>query len=254
MFKYICVILSVMLCVPAWANSAEDVRALISSGDYVQARTEAQNLNSAQGYALAAESLASQILLGEVDKLNLRSKEARELSEKALALNPDLYEAKLQYTLTDGFVTRTSGDFTAWRKKLPMKTYNKIQSFRTDYPDDPRGMALEAAWHMGIVRKAGKNSEKWFGASLTEGQRLYEFAIKANPNDILVVTNYAMSLLVLNAKDHADSARPILESVTQLIPSTHLDRKIQMRAKEVLESYEDHKQVEKLAAKFLDGK
>ena len=115
-------------------------------------------------------------------------------------------------------------------------------------------MALEAAWHMGIVRKAGKNSERWFGASLAEGQRLYELAIKANPNDILVVTNYAMSLLVLNAKDHADSARPILESVTQLTPSTHLDRKIQMRTKEVLESYEDHKQVEKLAAKFLDGK
>ena len=151
-------------------------------------------------------------------------------------------------------MTRTSGDFNAWRKKLPMKTYNKIQSFRTDYPNDPRGMALEAAWHMGIVRKAGKNSERWFGASLTEGQRLYELAIKANPNDILVVTNYAMSLLVLNAKDHADSTRPILENVTQLTPSTHLDRKIQMRAKEVLESYEDHKQVEKLAAKFLDGK
>jgi len=106
MFKYICVILSVMLSLPAWANSAQDVRALISSGDYVQARTEAQNLKSAEGYALAAESLASQILLGEVDKLNLRSKEARKLSEKALALNPDLYEAKLQYTLTDGFVTR----------------------------------------------------------------------------------------------------------------------------------------------------
>ena len=135
-----------------------------------------------------------------------------------------------------------------------MKTYNKIQSFRTDYPDDPRGMALEAAWHMGIVRKAGKNSEKWFGASLTEGQRLYELAIKANPNDILVVTNYAMSLLVLNAQDYADKVRPTLESVLKLTPTNDLDRKIQMRAKEVLVIYEDHKQVEKLAAKFLDGK
>ena len=135
-----------------------------------------------------------------------------------------------------------------------MKTYDKIQSFRTDYPADPRGMALEAAWHMGIVRKAGKNSEKWFGASLAEGQRLYVQAVKANPNDILVVTNYAMSLLVLNAADYAEKARSSLEAVIKATPSTDLERKIQMRAKEVLVSYEDPKRVEKLAAKFLDGK
>jgi len=259
MFRYFCIAL-IWLCSPiyggaAWANSAKDIRDLIDSGAYEQAQTDAQNLNSAEGYALAAESLAAQILLGEVDKLNRRSKEARALSEKALALDPNLYNAKLQYALTDGFVTRTSNNLTAWRKKLPMKTYNKIQSFRTDYPDDALGVALEAAWHMGVVRKAGeKNGGKWFGASLTEGLRLYDLARETTPNDVIIETNYAMSLLVLNAKKYAALVRPTLEGVSELTPLTDLDRKVQMRAKEVLTRYEDYEAVEELAAEFLDGK
>jgi len=108
----------------------------------------AQTLETAEGYALAAESLSAQILLGEVRKLNKHSKQARELSEKALELDPALYDARLQYTLSDGFVTRTSGDLTAWRKKLPTKTLAKIQDFRAAYPDDAKGLALEGAWHL----------------------------------------------------------------------------------------------------------
>ncbi len=238
----------------AWANSAADIRALIDSGNYAQAYEEGQSLNTAEGYALAAESLSAQILLGEVDKLNKQSKKARALSEKALALNPSLYEAKLQYALTDGFVTRTSGDLTAWRKKLPTKTLANIESFRQEYPQDPLGMALEGAWHMGVVRKTGeKNGGKWFGASLSEGLRLYGLARKNNPDDILIETNYAMSLLVLNAKHYADYVRPVLENIGDLRPRTDLERKVQSRAVEVLNHYDKPKQVETLAAKFLDG-
>lgn len=239
----------------AWANSAQDIRALIDSGNYTQAYEDGQSLNTAEGFALAAESLSARILLGEVDKLNKHSKDARALSEKALALNPSLYEAKLQYALTDGFVTRTSGDLTAWRKKLPTKTLEKIETFRTDYPQDPLGMALEGAWHMGVVRKTGeKNGSKWFGASLSEGLRLYALARESNPNDMLIETNYAMSLLVLDAAHYADYTRPVLENIQRLAPSTDLERKVQARAVEVLSVYAEPKKVEKLAAKFLDGR
>ena len=244
-----------LLSSSAWAQSAQDVRRLINSGHYTEAQTQAENLNTAEGYALAAESLAAQILLGDVSKLNRRAKEAHALSQKALSLNPDLYEAKLQYALTDGFVTRTTGDITAWRKKMPMKTFEKIKSFRADYPDDALGMALEGAWHMGVVRKTGdKNGKKWFGASLSEGLRLYDSARRISPNDVLVETNYAMSLLVLNVDHYGPYMRPVLENVSSLDTITHLDRKVQARAVDVLTHYDDTKRVKKLAGRFLDGK
>ena len=239
---------------PTWANSPQEVRGLIAAGEYETARVTAESLDTAEGYALAAESLSAQILLGEVEKLNKRSKEARELAEIALALDPEHYNARLQYALSDGFVTRTSNNLTAWRKKLPMKTLGKIGTFRQAYPEDPRGLALEAAWHMGVMRTAGvKNGEKWFGASLSEGERLYAEARAKAPNDVLIETNYALSLLVLDRDAYAPQVRPLLEAVAAMSANDDLYRKVQMKAAKILAASDDLKTMEKMAERFLDG-
>lgn len=254
MWKAFLIVALMFTAAPAWANSAAEVRGLITSGEYETARVTAENLATAEGYALAAESLSAQILLGEVDKLNKRSKQARELAEMALALDPEHYNAQLQYALSDGFVTRTSNNLTAWRKKLPMKTLGKIGTFRQAYPEDPRGMALEAAWHMGVMRKAGvKNGKKWFGASLTEGERLYAQARAIAPNDIIIATNYAMSLLVLDVERYGPKIQPLLEGIAAMPAQDDLYRKVQGKAATVLAAYGDDKQVKKLAGRFLDG-
>ena len=226
----------------------------MAAGEYDNARSLAESLDTAEGYALAAESLSAQILLGEVSKLNKQSKQARELSERALALDPALYNAQLQYALSDGFVTRTSGDITAWRKKLPSKTLAIIKDFRAAYPDDPRGLALEGAWHLGVIRKTGeKNGGKWFGASLAEGERLYAEARKLAPNDVLIETNYALSLLVLGRDAYAPQVRPLLEAVAAMPAPDDLYRKVQMKAAKILAASEDLKTMEKMAERFLDG-
>lgn len=254
MWKFVLIALALLLSAPAWGNSAQEVRGLIASGDYETAQSLAETLETAEGYALAAESLSARILLGEVRKLNKRSKQARKLSEKALEIDPTLYDAKLQYALSYGFVTRTSGDLTAWRKKLPTKTLAIIRDFRTAYPDDPKGLALEGAWHLGVIRKAGtKNGGKWFGASLAEGERLYAQARAQAPNDVLIETNYAMSLLVLDVKHYGPQVKPILEAVAIMPAADDLYRKVQEKAAKILASYGDDKRVEKLAARFLDG-
>ena len=255
MWKPVLILFTLLLAAPAWGSSAQEVRELIASGDYETAQSLAETLETAEGYALAAESLSARILLGEVRKLNKKSKQARKLSEKALEIDPTLYNAKLQYTLTDGFVTRTSGDLTAWRKKLPTKTLAIIQDFRKTYPEDPKGLALEGAWNLGVIRKAGeKNGGKWFGASLAEGERLYAEARAKAPHDVLIETNYAMSLLVLDVETYGPQVKPILQSVANLPAPDDLYRKVQVKAAKVLAAYGDDERVEKLAARFLDGK
>jgi len=255
MWKALYITVLLAFAAPAWGSSAAEVRELIASGDYAAARTLAEKLETAEGYALAAESLSAQILLGEVKKLNRKSKEARKLSEKALALDPALYDAQLQYALSDGFVTRTSGDITAWRKKLPTKTLAVIQDFRAAYPDDPKGLALEGAWHLGVIRKTGeKNGGKWFDASLSEGERLYAEARSKVPNDVLIEANYALSLLVLDVEKYGPQVMPILEAVATMPADDDLYRKVQAKAAKILASYGDDKQVKKMAERFLDGK
>lgn len=254
MLRPLLIIFALLFAAPAWAQTAKDARELITLGDYDTARQIAESLGTAEGYALAAESLCAKILLGEAEKLNKTSKKARKFSEKALELDPTLYDAKLQYVLSDGFVTRTSGDLTTWRKKLPSKTLAKIQAFRAAHPDDPKGLALEGAWHLGVIRKVGeKNGGKWFGASLAEGQRLYGLARAGAPDDVLIETNYAMSLLVLDVETYGPQVRPLLEEVTNLPANDDLYRKVEAKAAMVLAAFGDDKQVKKLAERFLDG-
>jgi hypothetical protein len=238
----------------AFSNS--DIRALIDAGDYIEARSHAQNLHTAGGYALAAESLNGQILLGEVDDLNKQAKLALALAEQALALDPAHYNARLQQALADGFVTRTTGSIKAWRKKMPLKTLALIVAFNRDYPDDARGQALYGAWHLGVIRKAGlKRGGKMFGASLEEGKRLYRGAIARAPHDVLVRTNYIMSLLALDEIElHSSDKKTALADILLMSTNTDIDRKIQARAQEVSDNLDDRKRARKLAERFLDGK
>ena len=239
----------------AAASSVDEVRALITAGDYQQARVLAADIETAEGYLLAAESLCAQIMLGEVGKLNKHSKEARNLAKMALELNPNSYEARLQYVLADGFVTRTTGDITAWRKKLPMKTHSAIQSFRADYPQNARAIALDAAWHLGIIRKTGeKNGQKWFGASGVQGAKLYEEAIAIAPQDIVIRTNYVMALLALKTEPDRAALKTELETIMQMAPQSDVEIKIQARAVDVYQNLDDKKLSKRAAERFLDGK
>lgn len=239
---------------PAWAGPEEDVRALIEGGQYTQAFEISLQLENASGYILAAESLSTLILLGEIDDINSRSKEARELAKMALELAPQSYEARLQYVLNDGFVTRTTGEFKAWRKKLPAKTYQNISNFRADYPQDARAIALEAAWHLGIVRKTGESAGvKWFGASGTRGIELYAQAIQLEPNNLIIRTNYVMGMLALDTPPDMEYIKSQLVDILAIEAKNDVDRKLRIRAKHVHTAFDNPKDAVRLAERFLDG-
>ena len=247
--------LSLIVSFMAWAAPIDDARALFVSGDYDTARSLAAQMQTAEGYTLAAESLSAQIMLGEVDKLNKRAIEARALAQKALDIDPSFYEARVQYALADGFVTRTSGNLTAWRKKLPMKTRSAIQDLHQDYPNDARVIALDAAWHLGVIRKTGETSgQKWFGASAEQGRDLYRQAIELAPQDLIIRSNYVMALLALKSEPDMVEIKAHLEDILLMVPKDDMTRKVQMRAQEIYGHLDDRKLCKKRAENFLDGR
>ena len=239
----------------AQASSLSEVKELFIMGRFDEAQTAAIKMNTAEGYAIASESLLAQILLGEVGKLNTQSKFARSLAKKAIALDPSLYNAQLQYAISDGFVTRTSGAIKAWQKKLPSKTLNIIKNFREMYPDDALGLALEGAWHLGVIRKVGeKNGQDWFGASLDEGVNLYNKAIAISSDDTLIEVNYAMSLLAVDANRWKPLAESLLLNISNRDEKDYLSKQVKLKSMQVLSVIPDDKRSKVYAQKFLDGK
>jgi len=229
---------------------------LMRQGQYEQAQELAESLQTADGYALAAEALARSVMLGEAKKLKKTSKLARRHAQMALELNPSLQNARLQYVVTDGFIARLTGNVSAWMKKLPQKSFEKIEEYRAEFPQDVRGDALLGAWHLAIVRKAGnKNAQDWFGANVSEGRRLYQKSLNVTPDDPVVLLNYAFALIALDSDDFSDrqEVMMLLTQCASLNPVDDLGRKLINHAMRALELREDLDELQAYAEGFLDG-
>lgn len=239
-----------------FAVTPSDVRLKMDAGDYASAFAQAEQLETAEGYALSAEILLSEIMLGQAAKNKKQAKRARKLAEAGLELDPTHQNARLQYAIADGFVTRETGDVSAWMKKLPQKTQAIVQAYQSDFPDDPRGNALLGAWHLAIARKAGnKNAQKWFEASIEQGRSLFQLARSSETDDIVISVNYAFSLLALKEDDFPDieEARGILVAVIATDATDNLGRVLQAYAQEALTQIDAREAVRDYAGMFLDG-
>ncbi len=241
----------------SFANGSPDLRAKLTLGEYEAAYAEAEQLKTADGQALAAEILLTEIMLGQAKKNKKQAKRARKIAKAALEIDPENQNARLQYAIADGFVTRETGDVSAWMKKLPQKTHAIVQAYCDDFPEDPRGDALLGAWHLAIARKAGnKNAKKWFDASIDQGRTLFLASRREQPGDIVIGVNYAFSLLALKGDDFSDTeeARLILTDLVNLSPSDHLGKTLQTYGQEALNRIEDRDEVRDYVGMFLDGK
>jgi len=154
------IVIALAFAVASVANDVRDSRAKLKQGEYAAAYAQAKQLETAEGKALAAEILLTEIMLGKTKKNKRQARLARKIAAQALVIDPKNQNARLQYAIADGFVTRETGNVTAWMKKLPQKTYSVVQGYRNDFPDDPRGDALLGAWHLAIARKAGDENAK----------------------------------------------------------------------------------------------
>jgi len=249
-----CLTMALPLC--AVASDLTTVETLMSSGDYAAASEQAALIATADAQSLAAEALLSEIMLGEVEKNKKQAKKARKLAEAALELDPTHQNARLQYAIADGFITRETGDVSAWMKKLPQKTQAVVQAYRTDFPDDVRGDALMGAWHLAIVRKAGDgNARKWFGANVADGQAFYDKAIAFEPDDAVIGVNYAFAMIALEDEDMPDvnAAWTILEKLVATPQTDNLNMTVLNYAREALTLRDDRDAARDYVGMFLDG-
>lgn len=231
---------SAIYYVEALAGSLADARTLFIIGEYDAAIQMAIAEDTPEGLTLAAEILSAKVMLGYVEDHNKSAKQAKKWAEKAMKTDPNSQEARVQFALAYGFETRTSSPFTAWRKSLPKKTMAAIDVVRTYFPDDPRGDALLGAWHLGIVRKAGsKRAKSMFDAEVKLGIDGYEAALAAAPDDVVIGSNYAVTILAIDTEKYFDRGVEILRHIVSLPPQNAVDRDIQARMQALLSFSED---------------
>lgn len=238
----------------ASASTLEEARTQLITGEYDRAIAIALELDTPEGLMLAAETLSAKVMLGYVDDANDSAKQARKWAEDALDALPDSQEAHVQFALAYGFETRTSSPFRAWRKKLPKKTLSAIEACRTKYPKDPRGDALLGAWHLGIVRKAGaKRGQSWFEATEEDGIKWYEKARRAAPQDIIIASNFAVTLLGLDPEKYIDQAGAIMTDIANMPANNAVEQDVKARIVNLNALTHDMDALKEAVSLMLDG-
>ena len=231
-----------------------EARAALESGQFDLAASAAPQLGTTQARLIAAEALSAKVLLGLADDGKDTAALALAHASSVLTEDPENAEAQFQYALADGFMTRASSPFKAWRKKLPQKTKATVDALVLSMPDDPRAHALLGAWHIGIIRKTGeKNGEKWFGANAELGRAAYEKSLSLRPDDIIISSNYAVSFAELDFERYGPQARSTLQAVLASTPRNAIEAEVQLRMKNVLELWEDDTARDQRIERFLDG-
>lgn len=226
----------------------------LRSGNFELAAQSGAQIGTINSRLIAAEALSAKVLLGMAEDAKDSAEEALKLSASVLRDAPENKEAQFQYALADGFITRATSPFSAWRKKLPQKTKDKVDALVLSAPDDGRAHALLGAWHMGILRKTGEtNGAKWFGAEAQTGKAAYERALALRPDDIIITSNYALSLAELDFDANEKRARDMLVSVLTASPNDAVEREVQSRMRDVLTLWEDEDARSKRIERFLDG-
>ena len=232
--------------------TAVEARAALRDGNFDLAASAP--LGTSETRLIAAEALSAKVLLGIAKDGKDSAKAALELSRSVLLEDPNNAEAHFQYALADGFITRATSPFSAWRKKLPQRTKETVDALIARAPQDGRAHALLGAWHMGILRKTGeKNGEKWFGANFAQGQAAYETALSLRPEDIIITSNYALSLAEHDFDTNGSKARNLLVGAIAKPPKDAVEREVQSRMRDILIIWNDEAALMVRIEQFLDG-
>lgn len=223
-------------------------------GDFEAAMILGEAEGTADGLAIAAEALNAPVMLLQTDNPKKQAKRAMAMAARAVAADPTHAEARLQYALALGFVTRASNPITVWRKGMAADLTEAIDDYLALDPESARGHALRGAWHYGIVRKAGqKRAENWYGATLAGGNTAYDRALELSPHDIIIEANYALSLIDQDYDTNQARARDMLTDCTDTPPKDAVERAVQAQINTVLERWDEPDYVRKQAALWLDG-
>lgn len=219
------------------AQSIKEARAAYAEGRFVEAADLARALDTSEGYALAADSLAihGYYMAPDSEKEGL-FKRAERLAREAIRLDAANPEAHLQLAHAMGRRAQVSGTLKALKEGYATKVRDAIEEALRLAPDLASAHVSLGAWHAGAVGAGGFFAGLLYGASAEDAHAHFERALELTPRDKVALFEYALGLLSLDAAGNRAKARGLLERATGLPPNDAFERLIHRKAVERLAS------------------
>lgn len=228
---------------------------LFANGNFHGATALAVELGTADGYELAARSIATYATYFADPAMAERGFHcARVLAENALALAPKDVEAGLQLVIALGQLGRTMEPIAVLTDGIVERADALLRDIEARAPGNPFVHALRGAWHTEIVLQGGAIAAwSMFGASREDAIAAYLRAIALSPDDPVILVEFAKSVLRLNATDRFGEAHEAASVAVALEPGNALDRIAQSEASGLLAHWPAESGSELVDFKLVDS-
>jgi hypothetical protein len=219
-------LLPVLLPVPASADQAA-AEAAYREGAWELAAYEAQNLETADGYAFAAGALLAKLMVDvDTEDREALAERAIDLAEYALRLDEDNLEARLRLAGALGFRGRYMSGWRAYLTRLPQRGRTLLEEVVARQPDNAWALGMLGAWHLEVARRGGSRGLNALDASVEAGMGYYSQAIAIDPDSPAPRYFEALGLAALDEPAYQSRIRELVESARALEPRDAFDAAI----------------------------
>lgn len=242
-----------VLAGPAVAHpTSAELAGRFARGDYMEAARQAEEAAGADDLAFAARSLLAYCMTGTREPDAAIVDRASKDAEAALKIDPGHEEGRLQLAIALSLKSRAMDVLEAWSAGYGDKGRKLATDVLKADPGNFYAHGFLAVWNIEVRRRGGPLGAAFMGASLKEGRKHYEEAVRLAPDDVGIHWQYGRALAALDVREYAPEAIRVLERAVAANAADHVERVMQGRAVELLRALQgDRKVAQRLARELL---
>jgi hypothetical protein len=225
-------LLALVLAASPAENSA--LFGLYAQGQYEEAMSQGEATGTAAGFAIAARAALADAMMRPQPCLECL-KRAEAYARRAVAADRGAADGHVWLAAALGYEARIVGLVRARLDNDPAQAKANLDEALKAQPDNAYALAALGGWNVEIVRAGGKFlANKLYGASIEQGMTLFDRAVRAQPRNVAVRYQIALSLAGLNPVTHRSRIDSELEAAIHAVPETAYEKFVQGRAAELL--------------------
>lgn len=219
---------------PAQGATTDEIFALYAKGDYAQAEKVGEAAHTAAGYAIAARAVLADEVLHDQPCLECLQR-AEKLARAAVAADPHHAFGQIWLAVALGYQGRITGVVKARMANTPAQSKAALDQAVADAPNNPFAVSALGGWNIEVVRGGGAFlARHLYGATEDEALRLFDRAVKLDPDNTAVHFQIALALLGFDDEKYHSRIQAELRAAITSHPDTVYEKRIQDRANDLL--------------------
>ncbi len=221
----------------AAAPSALD---LYAAGKYDSAIAAGVAQNSAQGFVIAARATLAAEQMRDAPCLDCL-RQAEGFARRAIAADPSVPEGHVYLAVTLGYEARIVGVVQVRMKGYAEEAKRELDKALALDPGNAWALAALAGWNIEIVHHGGTLMAKLlYGASVDEGMSDFAKAFSAQPDNLVLRFQEALTLSGFDLDGYRGTIEDALRRAADGNPVTAYDRVVRGRAASLLKLLRAH--------------